>query len=241
MPTTEITLALALTCGGILVAIAGMLRPEPLIVHRGGATIGWSPAADLAEVAAAAAERPADLDGDYSPHHLRMHLAAKHGLPEALDWDDEYAENVHRAEHQRPEVQARHSILELGWTPSAVDRARRSLDEADDRRVVAGGWRDLIQPPAVDDLAASIVEAHVATVHPGEPCTDVDGRCVAVTGPDLAVLTEAAAAVPPIVRGRYRGHHREDTVELHVVPDGWMPPVGARRLAAILGDTQAGA
>jgi hypothetical protein len=154
MPTILTTIALWLTAAAILATIAILLRPEPLIVHR-GATGGWSPIADLGEVAQAATEAPADLTGDLTPHALRMHLASEHMLPEALDLDDFDAEQVHQHDHTHPDVHKLHGVHELTWDLDTVQRARLAL-EAGKPRVVAGGWRDLIKPPAVPELLASL-------------------------------------------------------------------------------------
>jgi hypothetical protein len=158
MQTALITLALVLAAAAILAAFVWLVLRNGGPAQHPGATADWSPAADLTEVAQAASEAPADLDlsRDYSFHHLRLHLASEHMLLEALDLDDQDAENVHRLDHQQPDLQKLHSIDDLSWTPAAADRARRALEEADGQRVVAGGWRDLIKPPPVPDLLVSL-------------------------------------------------------------------------------------
>jgi hypothetical protein len=147
VPTTLDRVGLTLTAIFILgafIALAIAVRssgPE----HE-GAAISWSPLADLAGVAQAAAEAPRHLDlrSDHTAQHVRMHLASEHCLPEALDMPDEDAEAVHRSDHMQPEVIAHHSIDELSWTPNSVQRARRELEDPD-RRTLVPEWHELIK------------------------------------------------------------------------------------------------
>lgn len=53
----------------------------------------------------------------------------------------------------------------------------------------------------------------------------------------VAALVAADVMDPPPLLP-YSGRHHEDTVEMHLVPPGWKPPIGARRISALLGDTQ---
>lgn len=147
VPTTLDTVGLALAALFILgafIALAMAVRnpgPDPE-----GAAITWSPIAEWAGVAHAAAEAPPhlDLSSDHTAHHVRMHLAAEHYLPEALDMPDEDAEAVHRSDHMQPEVIAHHSIDELRWTPNRVQRARRELEDPE-RRTLVPEWHELIK------------------------------------------------------------------------------------------------
>jgi hypothetical protein len=141
IPATPVTVALGVTAVVILGIVAA------LIGHDGGddrgATIYWSPIADLAGVAEAAAEKPADLRGDYSIHHLRLHLASEHVLVGALDLSDEDAEAAHRYDHTNPETAGHHSIDQLNWTLAGAQRAGNAAEEP--RRSLAPAWHELIK------------------------------------------------------------------------------------------------
>jgi hypothetical protein len=90
----------------------------------------------------------------------------------------------------------------------------------DDRRVLAGDWRDLIRPEPAPQLLADL------DVEPARVLPIVPGR-IPTPGPKP--------------RPGHQPRHLdlgdgETTVEW--VAPGWMPPIGARRLALITGDTQ---